>query len=86
MGRGGGLSSQIEVRIDVASFSTKNGAESGHLTGSATSITKNAGVSPAVVQEFIGFDFKAVSQNYTHIELDAMRRATDKMPDVFGDE
>ncbi len=55
------------------------------LRHSATSIMKNAGVSPAVVQEFIGHDSKAVSQNYTHIELDAMRRATNKMPDVFGE-
>ena len=53
------------------------------LRHSATSILKNAGVSPAVVQEFIGHDSKAVSQNYTHIEIEAMRRATDLMPDVF---
>lgn len=56
------------------------------LRHSATSIMKNAGVSPAIVQEFIGHDSKAVSQNYTHIELDAMRRATDLMPDVFSAE
>ncbi len=53
------------------------------LRHSATSILKNAGVSPAVVQEFIGHDSKAVSQNYTHIEMEAMRRATDLMPDIF---
>jgi integrase len=56
------------------------------LRHSATSILKNAGVSPAVVQEFIGHDSKAVSQNYTHIEIEAMRRATDLMPDVFAEE
>jgi len=55
------------------------------LRHSATSILKNAGVSPAVVQEFIGHDSKAVSQNYTHIEMEAMRRATDLMPDVFAE-
>jgi len=54
------------------------------LRHSATSILKNAGVSSAVVQEFIGHDSKAVSQNYTHIEIEAMRRATDRMPDVFA--
>ncbi|MCB1087214.1 MAG: site-specific integrase [Verrucomicrobiae bacterium] len=54
------------------------------LRHSATSIMKNAGVSPAIVQEFIGHDSKAVSQNYTHIELEAMRRATDLMPDIFS--
>ena len=56
------------------------------LRHSATLILKNAGVSPAVVQEFIGHDSKAVSQNYTHIEMEAMRRATDLMPDVFASE
>lgn len=55
------------------------------LRHSATSILKNAGVSPAVVQEFIGHDSKAVSQNYTHIEMEAMRRATDLMPDLFAE-
>ena len=54
------------------------------LRHTATSLLKNAGVSSAVVQEFIGHDSKAVSQNYTHIEIDAMRRATDLMPDVFA--
>lgn len=39
-----------------------------------------------MVQEFIGHDSKAVSQNYTHIEMEAMRRATDLMPDVFASE
>lgn len=63
----------------------ENNALSFHsLRHSATSILKNAGVSPAVVQEFIGHDSKAVSQNYTHIEIEAMRRATDLMPDVFA--
>jgi integrase len=56
------------------------------LRHSATSILKNAGVSSAVVQEFIGHDSTAVSQNYTHIEIDAMRRATDLMPDLFAEE
>lgn len=54
------------------------------LRHSATSILKNAGVSPAVVQEIIGHDSKAVSQNYTHIEFEAMRRATDQMPDLLS--
>jgi len=64
----------------------ENNALSFHsLRHSATSILKNAGVSPAVVQEFIGHDSKAVSQNYTHIEIEAMRRATDLMPDVFAE-
>jgi hypothetical protein len=38
-----------------------------------------------VVQEFIGHESKAVSQNCTHIEMEAMRRATDLMPDVFAE-
>ncbi len=55
------------------------------LRHSATSLMKNAGVSPAIVQEFIGHDSKAVSQNYTHIETESLRKAAEMMPDISGD-
>ena len=41
---------------------------------------KNAGVSPAIVQEFVGHDSKAISQHYTHIELAALRQAAEALP------
>ena len=52
------------------------------LRHTATSLLKNAGISPAIVQEFIGHDSKTVSENYTHIETSAMRKAADSMPDL----
>ncbi len=50
------------------------------LRHTATSLMQNAGVSPAVVQEFVGHESKAVSQQYTHIELDALRKAAVLLP------
>ena len=49
----------------------------------ALSLMKNAGISPAIVQEFIGHDSSAISANYTHIEMSAMRIAAESMPDIF---
>jgi len=42
---------------------------------------KNAGVSPAIVQEFVGHNSRAISEQYTHIELASLRIAADSMPD-----
>jgi integrase len=52
------------------------------LRHTATSLMKNAGVSPAIVQDIIGHDSAAVSTQYTHIEDSAKRRAIEKLPDV----
>ena len=52
------------------------------LRHTATSLMKNAGVSPAIVQEFVGHDSKAISQAYTHIDTDALRAATNALPDL----
>lgn len=43
---------------------------------------KNAGMSPAVVQDIIGHDSAAMSAHYTHIEHDAKLKALNSMPDV----
>jgi integrase len=53
------------------------------LRHTATSLMKNAGISPAIVEEFIGHESAAVSRVYTHIETDAMRRAADALPDIL---
>ena len=53
------------------------------LRHTTTSMLKNAGISPAIVQEFVGHDSKEISENYTHIETDALRVATDAFPDLF---
>jgi integrase len=52
------------------------------LRHTATSLLKNAGISPAIVQEFVGHDSKTVSAQYTHIETSALRAAADAMPDL----
>jgi integrase len=56
------------------------------LRHTATSLMKNAGISSAVVQEFIGHESPAVSRVYTHIETEAMRRAADALPDIMAPE
>jgi integrase len=52
------------------------------LRHTATSLLKNAGVSPAIVQDIIGHDSAAVSANYTHIDSESKRLALEKIPDV----
>ena len=52
------------------------------LRHTATSLMKNAGISPAIVQDIIGHDSPAVSAHYTHIEEVAKRKAIARMPDV----
>ena len=50
------------------------------LRHTATSLMKNAGISPAIVQEFVGHDSKVISQHYTHIELASLRQAANSLP------
>jgi integrase len=53
------------------------------LRHTATSLMKNAGISPAVVQDIIGHDSPAVSAQYTHIDGATKRKALDAMPDFL---
>ena len=53
------------------------------LRHTATSLLKNAGVSEAVAQEFIDHDSPAMSANYTHIDMDSMRKAAASVPDIL---
>ena len=50
------------------------------LRHSAVSMLKAAGVAHATVQEFVGHSSAAVSQLYTHVDLNALKRATDTFP------
>ena len=52
------------------------------LRHTSTSLMKNAGISPAIVQDLIGHDSPEVSAHYTHIEESAKRRAIESLPDV----
>lgn len=53
------------------------------LRHTATSLLKNAGVSDAIARDIIGHDSPAVSANYTHIDMEAKRKALGKLPDVL---
>jgi len=53
------------------------------LRHTATSLLKNAGASDVVAMDIIGHETKAVSQEYTHIDMDTKRRAINAMPDVL---
>jgi integrase len=53
------------------------------LRHTATSLMKNAGISPAIVQDIIGHESAEISAHYTHIESDAKRKALDSLPDFF---
>ncbi|MSU50383.1 MAG: site-specific integrase [Opitutus sp.] len=52
------------------------------LRHTATSLLKNAGVSEMVAMDIIGHDSPAISQNYTHVDEDAKRRAMALVPDI----
>ena len=52
------------------------------LRHTATSLMKNAGVSPAIVQDIIGHESSAISANYTHIEKAAKKLALATLPNL----
>ncbi len=54
------------------------------LRHTATSLMKNAGISPAIVQDIIGHESAEISAHYTHIESDAKRKALNSLPDFFA--
>lgn len=51
-----------------------------------TSWLKNSGASEAVAMDMVGHDSSAVSQNYTHIDDGARRRAMALLPDITAPE
>lgn len=46
----------------------------------AVSLMKNAGISPAIVQDLVGHESAEISAHYTHIESDAKRKALESLP------
>lgn len=52
------------------------------LRHTTTSLLKNAGVSPAIAEEFVGHDSAEMNRVYTHIELKSMKKAAKLLPDV----
>ena len=96
--RTGTLSNQFyEILTDAGVVEPRNHADTGKgrenrrafnelsfhaLRHTATSLMKDAGISPAIVQDIIGHDSPAISDHYTHIGEAAKRQAIDAMPDV----
>jgi len=54
------------------------------LRHSAVSMMKNAGVSPAIVQDIIGHESAEISAHYTHVEHGAKQLALATLPDFTG--
>jgi len=52
------------------------------LRHTATSLMKNAGISPAIVQDIIGHDSAEMSAHYTHVEHAAKKHALASLPDL----
>jgi integrase len=52
------------------------------LRHTATSMMKNAGISPAVVQDIIGHDSAEMNTHYTHIDHETKRKALESLPDL----
>jgi integrase len=52
------------------------------LRHTATSLLKNAGISPAIVQDIIGHDSAEISAHYTHVEHSAKAEALATLPDL----
>lgn len=52
------------------------------LRHSAVTLLKASGASDVLAQEIVGHDSAAVSRQYTHLSIDVMRGAMDKLPDV----
>jgi hypothetical protein len=43
---------------------------------------KNAGISPAIVQDIIGHQSAEISAHYTHVENAAKLKALNALPDI----
>lgn len=53
------------------------------LRHTSTTMLKSAGVSDSIARAIIGHASEAISRTYTHLDLDTMRQALDKLP-VLG--
>lgn len=54
------------------------------LRHTAVTLLKEAGIPAAVVMEMIGHDSEKMSEHYTHVGQEAMRKAAEAMPDVLA--
>ena len=98
-GRTGGLSNQFHKILVAAGLAKKRSHHSTgkgrsasrklnevsfhSLRHTATSQLKAAGISDAIAREFVGHDSEEVSNSYTHIPTDILRKAARKLPDIL---
>ncbi len=78
-----GLSKKVSHRKDDEKTSAKQTVSelSFHsLRHTTTSLLKSAGVSEAVAMAIVGHASKAVSNTYTHVDFDTLKKAMEKMP------
>lgn len=54
------------------------------LRHTAVTLMKEAGIPAAVVMELVGHDSEAMSRHYTHVGVDALRKAAGSLPDLGG--
>jgi integrase len=54
------------------------------LRHTAVTLLKEAGIPAAVVMEMIGHDSEKMSEHYTHVGSEAMKKAADAMPDLLS--
>ncbi len=62
--------------------SAKTGLSYHSLRHTAVSLLKEAGIPAAVVMELVGHDSKAMSDHYTHIGTESLRKASEAFPDI----
>jgi len=74
---------KIDGREGGRSGAREGNALSFHsLRHSAVSMMKNAGISPAIVQDLVGHESAEMSAHYTHIESDSKRKALATLPAI----
>jgi len=63
--------------------SAKTGISFHCLRHTAVSLLKEAGIPAAVVMELIGHDSKAMSEHYTHVGSESLRKAAESFPSLL---
>ena len=80
-----GLRSRVSHRAEKSGRATRRDSSelSFHcLRHTAVTLLKEAGVPHAVVQELIGHDSEQMSEHYTHVGSEALKKAASALPDV----
>lgn len=78
---GVGLASHPDVKKAFKGGSRVTAPLSFHsLRHTLTSMLKSSGVSDSIARAIVGHESAAVSRSYTHLDLETMRTALDKMP------